>query len=105
MTRLFVGTLVAYSAAAAQTAITPISSIPGVAEYGLPMGLAAWVFWCWRQDKKDDAIRYERLAEESARRYEKLATDYRQIVAENTSAITSLVDTLQARPCLIKENK
>ncbi len=43
-------------------------------------GLACIIFWFYRLDRKD-----------SDERYKALATDYRQIVSENTKALTSLV--------------
>jgi hypothetical protein len=88
--KLFIGLIFAVTAAAVQSVSTQYPSFPGISE-GLPTGLAAWVFWCWRQDKRDDAKRYEQLAQ-----------DYRAIVEQNTQAMTSLHDLLQNRPCIIE---
>jgi hypothetical protein len=66
------------------------TSIP---EYGVSTGIAGFVIYLWRQDRKDRDI--ERKLQEQ--RYQTLAEDFRRIVQDNTAAITSLKDSLLQR--------
>jgi hypothetical protein len=63
----------------------------GIPQAGVSTGVAGLVIYFWRQDRKDRET--ERDAQE--KRYQMLAEDFRMIVQENTTAITSLRESIQ----------
>jgi hypothetical protein len=63
---------------------------PSLTEYGVSTGIAGFVIYLWRQDRKDRDV--ERKAQDV--RYSELAADFRRIVQDNTAAITSLKDAM-----------
>lgn len=75
------------------------ASVPApISEVG-SLGLAGWVFWLWRLDKKSDEARSRADREADQERYEKLAIDYRIIIQELTANLTLLNDNLKDLPC------
>ena len=52
----------------------------------LTSGLAAWIFYFYRQDRKDARERLRHLME----RYHKISEEFRGIVERNTAAVTEL---------------
>ena len=61
-----------------------IDEIRLLAQFGLGGVLAGLMFYFYRRDRQD-----------SEKRYERLAVGFRQIVEDNTAALTSLKDYLR----------
>jgi len=65
-----------------------------VAQWTSPVvtgGLAAWIFYFYRQDRKDAREKMRALLD----RYDKHLDDFREIVENNTAAITKLTTLVE----------
>ena len=61
---------------------------------GVGGGIAALVIGMWRQDRKESQDRYASLAKESNERASAIAAEFRQIVQDNTKALTVLSESI-----------
>ena len=68
--------------------------IPDWGTLGIGGAMASLVFFFYRQDRKASEDRYAADRKTSEERYAALAIDFRQIVQENTQAVTGLKDMI-----------
>jgi len=90
-----------WQAAVGTPSVPNVEAAPFWPTLGVGGAIAVLVLYLWRFDRKESQDRYERLAKESQDRYERLAkesneraaeiaNEFRQIVQDNTRAITTL---------------